>query len=420
VWQVQAPDGTRIGAELPVAVEVPTGTPPTDEYAYLALDEGNGCYYHGLFVSDISVPDDTVFEPGAPFTKTWRLRNAGTCVWREGFTLRWVEDDPLGEQISFAVPAAAPGDEVDVTVSLTAPTEPGTYTSIWRLHTDTGEPFGMLPYVRIKVAAPTPTPAPTATATPEPEKISDYVYNVTATSREIYLAGQTSGNRANVFSQVGDSMSHAWHFLAPIGEGLTQLYDYSYLWPVIERFGTENARITNSFANPSLAEHYGWTSADLLDPANGEAGCAGRSPLVCELEVVRPSIAIIMIGSNDSTAGVSAAAYRENFETIVDTCINYGVIPVVSTIPWNRYANIDPYNKVVLSVAISRDIPWMDYHALMLTAPNRGLGEDGMHPSIPPDNNPANFSEDNLLYGYTLRNMLTLETLNLVWKGAMY
>jgi hypothetical protein len=62
----------------------------------------------------------------------------------------------------------------------------------------------------------------------------------------------------------------------------------------------------------------------------------------------------------------------------------------------------------------------VDFRALMDAAPNRGLGEDGMHPSVPPDNNPANFSANNLQYGYALRNLLTVQALYAVWTGAMY
>ena len=31
------------------------------------------------FVTDITIPDETVIEPGEDFTKTWRLKNTGTC-----------------------------------------------------------------------------------------------------------------------------------------------------------------------------------------------------------------------------------------------------------------------------------------------------------------------------------------------------
>jgi hypothetical protein len=33
------------------------------------------------FVTDVTIPDDTVLDPGESFTKTWRLKNSGTCSW---------------------------------------------------------------------------------------------------------------------------------------------------------------------------------------------------------------------------------------------------------------------------------------------------------------------------------------------------
>jgi len=30
------------------------------------------------FISDVTVPDGTKYEPGATFKKTWRLKNIGT------------------------------------------------------------------------------------------------------------------------------------------------------------------------------------------------------------------------------------------------------------------------------------------------------------------------------------------------------
>jgi hypothetical protein len=37
------------------------------------------------FVTDVTVPDGTVLDPGETFTKTWRLKNAGTCSWTPSY-----------------------------------------------------------------------------------------------------------------------------------------------------------------------------------------------------------------------------------------------------------------------------------------------------------------------------------------------
>jgi len=35
----------------------------------------------GQYIKDVNIPDGTVFPPGTTFTKTWRLKNVGTCTW---------------------------------------------------------------------------------------------------------------------------------------------------------------------------------------------------------------------------------------------------------------------------------------------------------------------------------------------------
>ncbi|PIU90073.1 MAG: hypothetical protein COS63_04110, partial [Anaerolineae bacterium CG06_land_8_20_14_3_00_57_67] len=42
------------------------------------------------FVADITVPDGASFAPGAAFTKTWRLKNIGTCTWTTSYALVFV------------------------------------------------------------------------------------------------------------------------------------------------------------------------------------------------------------------------------------------------------------------------------------------------------------------------------------------
>ena len=56
---------------------------------------------------------------------------------------------------------------------------------------------------------------------------------------------------------------------------------------------------------------------------------------------------------------------------------------------------------------------------------NNGLS-DGIHPSSPPGNGPddfaaaADFTAENLRYGYTVRNLTALQVLNAVWRRAIY
>jgi len=111
--------------------------------------------YNSIFVSDVTVPDDTVFKPGVNFDKTWRIQNTGTCAWDDGFQLVFVSGDrdvdPSNYEIDQASEFVDSGETVDVSVELTAPLKEGTYTANYRMQTDRGEFFGETIYVRIKV-----------------------------------------------------------------------------------------------------------------------------------------------------------------------------------------------------------------------------------------------------------------------------
>jgi hypothetical protein len=136
-----------------------------------------GCTLDAAFVADVTVPDGTVFEPGARIDKIWRIRNSGSCPWESEYTWVFVSGDQMGAAAFQAVPATVAGGNVDIGVTMYAPSTPGTYTGYWQMKSPAGEVFGQTGSVQIVVsesatATPTPTlpllPTPTDTATPPP------------------------------------------------------------------------------------------------------------------------------------------------------------------------------------------------------------------------------------------------------------
>jgi len=89
-----------------------------------------------LFENDVTIPDGTAINPGASFKKTWRLKNTGTCQW-SGYTLVFDSGDAMTPVID-PIGIVASGQEVDVSVSFTAPVAPGNYKSYWRLRNTSG------------------------------------------------------------------------------------------------------------------------------------------------------------------------------------------------------------------------------------------------------------------------------------------
>lgn len=117
------------------------------------------------WVSDVTIPDDTVMASGAKFVKTWRVKNSGTCAFSG--TLNFVgKGNQMGGQSPVALPKIEAGQQADVSINLTTPTQAGDYYSTWQPRTNEGTPMENL-VVRIKVSAEAATPVPAATATPQ-------------------------------------------------------------------------------------------------------------------------------------------------------------------------------------------------------------------------------------------------------------
>lgn len=108
------------------------------------------CFMDALFLEDVTIPDDTVMKPEEIFTKTWRMQNTGTCDWVD-VSLVFLQGTQMAESEEIPVPPAKVGDEVDISVKMTAPAEPGMHFGIWQLQGADGKLFGMQPYLRIIV-----------------------------------------------------------------------------------------------------------------------------------------------------------------------------------------------------------------------------------------------------------------------------
>lgn len=164
----ETPTPTESPTPTATATLVVTGTPTGAAVVPTAT-----CY--GLsFVSDVTIPDNTTMTPGQQFTKTWRVRNSGSCPWQSGFNFRFTGGEAMGGATVTLQDAVQPGSEVNLSVNMTAPGTAGTYRSNWRMSTSTGTHFGDEVYVLIVVGSASATPttqasattAPTATAVP--------------------------------------------------------------------------------------------------------------------------------------------------------------------------------------------------------------------------------------------------------------
>lgn len=105
-------------AVLPTATFTPVLPQPTNP-----ADCTNGA----SFVTDVTIPDNSNIVGGAIFTKTWRVRNTGTCVWGSGYTLTHYSDEPMNAPAAVPLDVTQPGEELDISVDLRAPNSVGTH-----------------------------------------------------------------------------------------------------------------------------------------------------------------------------------------------------------------------------------------------------------------------------------------------------
>ena len=164
---------TSSPTDLPTLVPL---SPTASLFTTLSGDTCDGAVY----VSDVTIPDGTVETAGQSFVKTWMLKNTGSCTWDANYTFTFISGTQMAGTNTPISGSIDPGQESEVSVTLTAPTAVGQYTGYWRLTNDSGEGFGETVDVVINVDD-------TATETPEdytatPADIATYTETATSTT----------------------------------------------------------------------------------------------------------------------------------------------------------------------------------------------------------------------------------------------
>lgn len=147
---------TNVPVVIPTYLPTPTWAPPTPTRTPVPIP----CDW-AQFVQDVTVPDGTIYQPGTTFTKVWRIRNIGSCAWNASYSLVFASGDRMQGATSNPLPGIVqPGQSVDLTVKLVAPSTPGRYRGYWMLSNPVGRIFGIgasadKPFwVEIQVASP--------------------------------------------------------------------------------------------------------------------------------------------------------------------------------------------------------------------------------------------------------------------------
>ena len=131
-------------AAVPITTPTPTSASPTSVVpTNTPVPTTASSCDKAQFVTDVTVPDGTVFAPNAAFSKTWRLKNVGTCTWTSSYSLVFASGDRMSGVDSLIPTTVVPGQTVDLGLNLTAPNVAGSYRGFWQLKNASGGLFGI-------------------------------------------------------------------------------------------------------------------------------------------------------------------------------------------------------------------------------------------------------------------------------------
>lgn len=102
-------------------------------------------YYSGMklpsmqIISDVTIGEGEAITPNTPFVQSWSVRNNGEEAWPYGCYIKCSSNENLPV---VPVNPIEPGQCTVISVSLTSPSELGSYQTKWRLFTSNGSCFG--------------------------------------------------------------------------------------------------------------------------------------------------------------------------------------------------------------------------------------------------------------------------------------
>ena len=123
---------TPVPSATHFSISTPAGSPST------SCDNAN-------FVKDVTIQDGDEVAAGAPFIKTWRFKNLGPCTWTTKYHLVYSYMSDTGKNGVLTPPGPVafpkevlPGEEMDISVTIQAPTKPDSYELVFVLQNDKG------------------------------------------------------------------------------------------------------------------------------------------------------------------------------------------------------------------------------------------------------------------------------------------
>lgn len=225
----------------------------------------------------------------------------------------------------------------------------------------------------------------------------------------------SSKGEKGVFVHFGDSITYSMAYFAPL-----QYAGKAKMTPVTR----EALKLVDGHMKK---ECYRWKGPDKGN-YSGQTAAWGLKNVDNWMATLKPEVALIMFGTNDIRRG-SIEVYERNLRTLIQNCLDNGVVVILSTIP-PMHGFDDKVRQTVEAqrkVAADMNVPLVDFYAHVINRrPNDWDGtlpqftsfsqwevptiisKDGVHPSNPQQWR-GDYTEEGLCRnGNVLRTYLTL------------
>lgn len=239
-----------------------------------------------------------------------------------------------------------------------------------------------------------------------------------------HLQGLEPGARQRndqTFIKVGASETVNTAFLTCFSDGNGyDLGENTGLAPTIAHFSEVTVDARTSFDRESLAAVVGRTAEWAItgDP---------ESPLEQEVAAMNPRFALVSYGTNDMNQGAThegaLGPFVGDMEALISQLESGGIVPIISGLPprtddptaalW-----VPTYSAVTRAIAEKHQVPFIDMFQAASTLPDSGRVGDGIHGNASPDG-ACQLTSDALQFGYNVRNLLTLQTLDLMRRTVL-
>lgn len=160
---IPSPTPTTIPSPTPTASLPATASDSGSTSVQPVSSSDQTCIDKASFSEDVTIPDGTLEHIGDQFTKTWKIRNEGTCDWKS-YSLIYAGGEAMNGPMSIPLQEIKPGEFANISVQLQTPQRGGSQTGYWEFQNAAGKTFGVgagadgLLWVQITVDYPTPLP----------------------------------------------------------------------------------------------------------------------------------------------------------------------------------------------------------------------------------------------------------------------